>query len=115
MRSALLSVIAAAAVLPFATGCGQSSSIVRGQTPAPMQNVAMSSSDACCECGYDCQCGPECECKGGTQACKHGKRFTLCRPYHIPNDLVFPSPCEMPAIVQYPYYTTRGPDDFFHQ
>jgi len=111
MRSALLSVLAAAALISLATGCGTSTSVVRGGSPGDSRDLVIRANDA----GFDCQCPPDCECQGGTRACRHRNKGTLCRPYHIPTDLVFPPPCDMPAIVQYPYYTTKGPDDFFLQ
>ncbi|MBW3539691.1 MAG: hypothetical protein KY476_05420 [Planctomycetes bacterium] len=33
--------------------------------------------------------------------------------YNHPQGLVYPPPNQPPAVVQYPYYTTKGPDDFF--
>jgi hypothetical protein len=111
MRSALLSTMAAVAFISLASGCGTSTSVVRGKTADDSARVVARANDA----GFDCQCPPDCECKGGTRACRHGNGCKLCRPYHIPTDLVFPPPCDMPAIVQYPYYTTKGPDDFFMQ
>lgn len=33
--------------------------------------------------------------------------------YKYPKNLVYPPPNHMPAIVQYPYYTVKGPTDFF--
>jgi hypothetical protein len=37
--------------------------------------------------------------------------------YDVPDDgeFVYPPPAQPPAAVQYPYYTTRGPSDFFLQ
>jgi len=51
-----------------------------------------------------------------TSRCKfcqgHGCR-RCCRPYHVPSDLAYPPQPDLPAIVQYPYYTCKGPDCFF--
>jgi hypothetical protein len=33
--------------------------------------------------------------------------------YHTPKNLVYPPDCQQPAMVQYPYYTVKGPTDFF--
>lgn len=35
--------------------------------------------------------------------------------YKEPRDLRYPPVGDVPAVVQYPYYTFKGPDDFFHQ
>ena len=52
--------------------------------------------------------GPRCICGGrGCGMC--------CRPFHVPRDLVYPPAGDVPAIVQYPYYTCKGPDCFFKE
>ncbi len=33
--------------------------------------------------------------------------------YYPPKDLVYPQPNTPAAVIQYPYYTVKGPDDFF--
>lgn len=35
--------------------------------------------------------------------------------YDVPRDLRYPQDDCPPAMYQYPYYTTRGPTDFFHE
>lgn len=35
--------------------------------------------------------------------------------YVVPQGLNYPDPNAMPGVVQYPYYTVKGPDCFFHQ
>jgi hypothetical protein len=35
--------------------------------------------------------------------------------YVVPQGLNYPQPNAMPGVVQYPYYTVKGPDCFFHQ
>lgn len=35
--------------------------------------------------------------------------------YKEPKNLRYPDPCQQPAMVQYPYYTCKGPSDFFFQ
>lgn len=35
--------------------------------------------------------------------------------YVVPQGLSYPDPNAMPGMVQYPYYTVKGPDCFFHQ
>jgi len=38
-------------------------------------------------------------------------RFT----YKTPKNLTYPGANQMPAVIQYPYYTCKGPDCFFYQ
>jgi hypothetical protein len=93
MRTTMLWLVAVAACLPFAVGCSQNSQVVRGQQPdycPPMYG-----GEYCDDGGW---------CNG----------WCNCQPYCVPNDLVYPPPGDMPAIVQYPYYTNKGPDCFFH-
>lgn len=35
--------------------------------------------------------------------------------YQVPQGLNYPQANAMPGVVQYPYYTVKGPDCFFHQ
>lgn len=35
--------------------------------------------------------------------------------YHAPKNLVYPPANQQPAVVQYPYYTVKGPTDFFYK
>jgi hypothetical protein len=83
-------------LLALATGCTQNSQVVRGQNAGA---YPMASGEYCMD---DCE-----YCSDGS--CSH------CQPYCIPGDLVYPPPNDMPGIVQYPYYTHKGPDCFFHQ
>jgi hypothetical protein len=34
--------------------------------------------------------------------------------YTPPTDLRYPDPNQPPAVMQYPYYTVKGPTDFFY-
>lgn len=136
MRTTMLSLAAAIACLPFATGCSQSSKVVRGQGPeyGPITASAMyeeGDGDAdfdcddddgyyCDESGRPCARGRHCRCHGGCHGCHgccHGGCDECCfggTPYCVPRDLAYPPPGDMPGIVQYPYYTSKGPDCFFH-
>lgn len=104
MSKAILSILAALAFIPLAVGCSQNGNIVRGQGPS---NGYVGSYDDCWECPVH---GDNCP---GPSKCRHCCK--CCRPYHVPNDLSYPPPGDMPAVVQYPYYTCKGPDCFFHQ
>lgn len=87
----------AAALLGMAVGCSTSSQVVRSQGPACY--------------GGDCE-----YCEGeGCDHC-HGGWCQHCPAYNIPRDLAYPPGTGgMPAVVQYPYYTCKGPDCFFHE
>lgn len=132
-------------MLPFAVGCSQNSKIVRGQGPeyGPVPAQAMNGDgdegdcdfeegDECDETGRPCRRERRCRAHGargchrcfggnGCQGCNGGCDECGClfghggRPYCVPNDLVYPPPGDMPGIVQYPYYTNKGPDCFFHR
>jgi hypothetical protein len=107
MRSTILSVAVAAALLPLFVGCSsQRGQVARSQSPSATYVTAHG--DEVCDdpCDEECE-GPRCK------RC-HGRGCSHCRPYSVPRDLSYPPPGP-PAIVQYPYYTCKGPDCFFHQ
>lgn len=114
MRKVILWSVATMA-LPLCVGCGQNSQIVRGQapveerlSPAP-QSGAMSNSAA-----LDPNCPPDLGGAGGFGENPYlppaYKRGTACFPPTSYN--VYPQE-QPPAVIQYPYYTTKGPDCFF--
>ncbi|MFM9963966.1 MAG: hypothetical protein ACKV2Q_22415 [Planctomycetaceae bacterium] len=112
-------------------GCQSNHSIVRGQTPGPMGSPG---------CGaMPCPQGPR---PGpmyyngpagiGPMGCppghnhQHGAECPLCAPdnfwtpthhhtydYQQPKNLVYPPQNQPAAAVVYPYYTLKGPSDFF--
>jgi hypothetical protein len=102
----MFSVAAAAALLPLFVGCSsQRSQVARAQSPSG-QYVTAYGDEVCDDDCYD---------QGRRHRCKHcGGRgcSACCRPYHVPTDLSYP-PASPMAIVQYPYYTCKGPDCFF--
>jgi hypothetical protein len=75
----------------------------------------------------DANCPPEGYgyCPPGYGRCPHGHAHHLCRTglcqdkfsygYQVPNDLVYPPAGAIGGAVVYPYYTLRGPSDFFRQ
>lgn len=122
-----------------ASGCSTSQNIVRGQSPAepltpgPAYSYPVGTTYSthmadgwnptaghhsysymanghhgdCNEC-YECQSG---HCDGIFSGHKHAHRHFY--HYSAPNDLVYPQQNQPAAVVQYPYYTVKGPDDFF--
>ncbi len=62
-----------------------------------------------------CQNGSSCP-QGGCQHCGHGcPKHYMTYSYKWPQNQVYPPAVQPPAMVQYPYYTFRGPSDFFMQ
>ncbi|MDZ4685727.1 MAG: hypothetical protein SH850_11730 [Planctomycetaceae bacterium] len=63
-------------------------------------------------CPY-CQYGNACP-NGGCKHCGHGcpKHYTTY-DYKWPQNMVYPPAVQPAGMVQYPYYTLRGPSDFF--
>jgi hypothetical protein len=107
MRSSILSIVAAAALVPLFVGCSsQKAQVARGQAPAG-QNVTAYGDEICDEDGYAQS--------SRRHLCRHcgGRGCGFCRPYHVPRDLSYPPQAGLPATVQYPYYTCKGPDCFF--
>ena len=113
----------------WCTGCTSAPGVVRGQSPAgpgggvehaqyfgDRGSVTPVAHDACENCGRgDCDGGDGCRLfnhgTGGTGEWRptHYHWYT----YEAPRNLVYP-PQNVPAsVVQYPYYTCKGPDDFF--
>lgn len=99
MKTIVLSLFAVA-LLTLTVGCGATSQVVRSQGPS---GPATYGGEYCPE-----DCNPYCA--DGCIDCR----------YNIPRDLSYPPGAmggfgAMPAVVQYPYYTCKGPDCFFHQ
>jgi len=115
-----------ALVLPMAVGC--SHSVIRGQSPdvvytpnGSMGDQSMGQGGYCppgggygqCPPGYCPQgCPPGGGCPGGLLGGGLGAGGTN---YWAPQDLAYPDQNAMPGIVQYPYYTLKGPDCFFRK
>ena len=108
MRATIMSVAAGAALLLVFTGCANSqkqsmaardhghAQVARGQSP----------SEATSEEWCEEECDDNCRFCFGNGCC-------YCRPYRVPCNLRYPPQGQQPGIVQYPYYTCKGPDCFF--
>jgi hypothetical protein len=107
MRKGILWTVTAAAALPWIVGCSHHPNIVRGQSPAegPGQPTVVGTYDPTCPPGYGPACPPG--------HCPWADCYDF--KYREPRDLVYPPPNAAPPVVQYPYYTCKGPDCFFHQ
>lgn len=104
MRATMLSVAAGAALMVLFTGCcsscKNSQDVARAQSPAAASSNGEWCEDDCFDADGNCR-----HCWG--QGCSH------CQCYRVPRNLVYPPQGELPGIVQYPYYTCKGPDCFF--
>lgn len=94
------------------SGCAASSPTMRAQSP--------SFDSGYCESGY-CPTGVSGQYSGCPQHCDGHCLNVPFHPVHrnfhtydVPKNLSYPEQLA-PAVYQYPYYTTRGPTDFFMQ
>ena len=133
--------LAAAVLIPALSGCSNHPGVVRAQspdltaaipTPADMQQGTMISyghPQVVTEFGgYGCPTG-DCHAYGGgfgggycDQPWMHDGGYGYGKypnhrhsySYKRPKNLVYPPANTPAAVVQYPYYTTKGPSDFFY-
>lgn len=71
-------------------------------------------SDYCDQCPQD-ECDDHHCWHGHKHAHRHFYHYTVPREHGYPKELVYPQQNQPAAVVQYPYYTVKGPDDFFYQ
>ena len=67
------------------------------------------------EQGYPANCPPGRHGHGGRHGLNLHRHDVHSYDYIVPNDLVYPQPNAVGGAVIYPYYTHRGPSDFFRQ
>ena len=124
MRNLSMGAATACLLMAIVSGCA-SSPVVRGQSsegmvPAPRggsiqragytnydqyyNSMGMDPSFQALDCGPD-GCGHE--------FCAPPQHYKF--QYVVPQGLNYPPQNAMPGVVQYPYYTVKGPDCFFHQ
>ena len=109
------------------TGCSATSPTMRAQSPCESGGCQPGGT---CNPGYGTGCPPGAVCYSGAAChncdnCQSGCEPCMnlpCHPVHrnfhtydVPRNLSYPDASQPPAAVQYPYYTTRGPTDFFYQ
>lgn len=111
MKLKLASLAILGTLMTINAGCSSDSGVIRGQNPVINAEYQSANSggqviQAVCQyCGSDHGQG--------------GLGFGWCpKQYHsfdyvIPKNLVYPPANQPAAVVQYPYYTLKGPDDFF--
>lgn len=108
---------AAGLLLMAMTGCqGPLQETIRGQNPGA-QSAAYSSGaiiygdgHQVIQAGPNGQCGPQCG-----PGCQHGHHNGHYQwTYTPPQGLRYPPQNGPSGVVFYPYYTLKGPDDFFY-
>lgn len=121
MQSRAFALLLSGAIGLLATGCASSTPTFRGQSP----NASFASYGGPMEQGYSVQGCPNGACQQGYGGqCNHCNNGTGCNlpfhpvhrnfhTYHAPQNLMYPPENAAPALYQYPYYTLRGPTDFF--
>lgn len=123
MRKFGIWVVAAGALFPLAVGCSQNPQVIRGQSPQGpqamgggpvMQGAPVGS--AYCPPGMDGMPGGFCPPgMGGFGGGFGDSAYVRATRLNGPTSYnVYPTPCDVPPVVQYPYYTTKGPDDFLY-
>lgn len=113
MNAKLIWGITAAILLPLTYGCSQSPGLVRGQSPIEGEYVGQ----ACSMCGGaagGCSSCCDNDCDDDDDDGLHPSHYHWYS-YQQPRNLVYPDQNQPSAVVQYPYYTVKGPSDFFMQ
>jgi len=125
MKHTSIKAAVASLVLVLMSGCASGTALTRGQSPegyrnAPtgraVQPVAYTETD---QYYRNLQMDPAAQ---GYNCNPDGFGHQFCAPpqshrfeYVVPQGLNYPDPNAQPGVVQYPYYTVKGPDCFFHQ
>ena len=126
MQARVFTLMLSGAIGMCVFGCAGATPTMRAQSPCDdMGSCHSGANHECpmCDSGFgdsgipmSMACGPQC----GTN-CQPGCGINL--PFHpvhrnfhtydVPSNLTYPDASQPPATVQYPYYTHRGPTDFF--
>lgn len=126
MQSRALTLLLSGAIGLLATGCTSTTPTFRGQSPNPQFASWHGSADGGYHTAHGAAC-PSGNCQHGHGHGAHGQHCapgTNCNiPFHpvhrnfhtysAPQGLMYPPENASPAMYQYPYYTLRGPTDFF--
>lgn len=123
-----MAVLLSGAIGLFVTGCSSTTPVMRGQSPHEMTSNGAVMADGCPMCqsstGPNGQMihAPNCDsCPPSQRGCKAGCNLPFhpvhrnFHTYQVPAHLSRPPENSAPAMYQYPYYTLRGPTDFFMQ
>lgn len=122
----VVSVLLSGAIGILVTGCTSTTPVMRGQSPHESWSSGPMMQDGCPMCqstvgpGGQMMHAPNCDACPPAQRCNNGHCNLPFHPvhrnfqtYHVPNGMMRPPENAAPALVQYPYYTLRGPTDFF--
>jgi hypothetical protein len=125
-----MAVLLSGAIGLLVTGCASSTPTMRAQSPQDgygSWSDGPASTHDCPMCqsgeGHGAACPPNYQ-GYHQQRCSKNCRGAGCNlpchpvhrnfhTYHAPQNLMYPPENSQPAQVQYPYYTLRGPTDFF--
>jgi hypothetical protein len=121
MHSRASMLLLSGAIGLMSTGCSAISPTMRAQSPDATQ-VSYTSGDQCDACDSGFASASNCR-NGACQSCGPGRAGCMNLPFHpvhrnfhtydVPQGLTYPQQNTPAAAYQYPYYTTRGPTDFF--
>ena len=117
MKARLTIALAAGVLAAWCTGCSNSPGIVRAQSPAGPDAVQHAQyvghgPEAVTPASYE-NCDPNAYGGAGCGDSSWHPTHYHWYTYEAPRNLVYP-PQNVPAsVIQYPYYTCKGPDDFF--
>ncbi len=114
MRSRTSMLLLSGAIGLVMTGCATMSPTMRAQSPDVTQvshsGFTSAGTSAHCDDAACRNCGP------GRAPCMNLPFHPVHRNFHtydVPQGLTYPQNDTPAAVYQYPYYTTRGPTDFF--
>ncbi len=129
MHLRIMTVLLSGAIGISVTGCASTTPVMRGQSPQASQvswNSGPVMEDGCPMCqsspgpggqmmhAQNCdRCPPSQHCNSGNCNLPFHPVHRNFHTYHEPQGLMYPPENAAPALVQYPYYTLRGPTDFF--
>ena len=119
--------VASCALIGLISGCMNTQDVVRSQGPEMMSyanspgQMGMGMPGPMMGMGghQGHQHGPGMACPTCPQPHQQGHDFWRPTHHHTwdytpPTDLRYPDPNQPPAVMQYPYYTVKGPTDFFY-
>ncbi|MCA9034871.1 MAG: hypothetical protein KDA91_07075 [Planctomycetaceae bacterium] len=113
MFSRATALLLSGAIGLLATGCASTTPTFRGQSPDAFYG-GHGQCDQCqtgmCQTGA-CPTGGSCQ-SGNCNLPFHPVHRNF-HTYSVPGQLMYPPENAQPAVYQYPYYTLRGPTDFF--
>ncbi|MES2792043.1 MAG: hypothetical protein V4719_20680 [Planctomycetota bacterium] len=124
MRNLSIGAATAGLLIALLSGCASSPVVMRGQSPEGMSRTAGGTIQRAGHTNYDqyyydmgmdpsvqnLDCGPD---GCGREFCAPPQHYKF--QYVVPQGLNYPPQNAMPGVMQYPYYTVKGPDCFFHQ